>query len=63
MHFFHMRYILYCFILYSFSLKSSSSESTPESADSSTTLVIVYGLADSPMIFNGLSNSCEKSKI
>jgi len=47
------------FILWSFSLKPSSSESTPESADSNTTLVMVYryGLAESPEILNGLSNS------
>ncbi|KYN35254.1 hypothetical protein ALC56_10429 [Trachymyrmex septentrionalis] len=46
-----------------FSLKPRSSESTPESADRSTTLVIVYkyGLADSPEILNGLSNSCKIS--
>ncbi|KYN18185.1 hypothetical protein ALC57_09530 [Trachymyrmex cornetzi] len=45
------------------SLKPRSSESTPESADRSTTLVIVYkyGLADSPEILNGLSNSCKIS--
>lgn len=44
-------------------MKPSNSESTPESADNSTTLVMVYryGLAESPEILNGLSSSFIKS--
>jgi hypothetical protein len=51
------------FILCNFNLKPSISESTPESADNNTTLVMVYryGLADSPEILNGLSSSCGRA--
>jgi len=46
-------------ILYSLSLKPSSSVSTAENADNTTTFVMLYknGFADSPEILNGLSSS------
>ena len=49
----------FIFILCSFNLNPSISDNTPDSAESITTLVIVYkyGLADKPDILKGLSNS------
>jgi len=46
-------------ILCSFNLKPKISESTPDNADRTTTFVMLYryGLAESPEILNGLSNS------